>query len=196
MSPTPKDVITQSIPKINPPGVPEGKWPKCECGKTLTTSPEDAQAKAAAAADRYNRHVPLRFYQCTYGVTHWAERYVAVRDCDCGHKSYYDARAASKAAERRNRNHLDRDVSARNYQCHHGGHHVLLYPVGEHLTQCECGAISYRSIHVAARLLAYLRENFPKTEDDYNPYLCAQENRIHIARNSEIPGDATPAVEL
>lgn len=204
-TPTPKSValITQPLTIVTPDGPPP-KWERCECGKTLTTSRADAEAKAAHAASHHNRHVPVKFYTCAHGVWHWAERYITVRDCDCGHPAYTDARAASKAADRRNRKTNSRrftDVSARAYVCHHGGNHVLLYPVGEKLTQCECGAVSYRDAQTATRLLTFLRENFPSLPDkptdlgDYHAYRCADAGSIHIARASLIPDDIEQIVD-
>lgn len=132
-------------------------FPRCECGRVLTTSRQDAEEKAQAAADGYNRHPPIRFYECAYGTTHWAERYTAYQPCPCGHRAYHDTRAAVKAAERRNTKHQHPTIQARAYQCPHGGDHILLFPVDETVGHCrECGDVIYRNHHIASTLADYL----------------------------------------
>ena len=132
-------------------------FPRCKCGRVHTDSRADAEQKARAAADNYDRHPPVRFYECEYGVTHWSEFLVAYQRCPCGHPAYHDLRAAVRVAERRNAKHQHPKFQARAYQCPHGGAHLILYPTTETIGHCrECGDVIYRNKEIASNMADYL----------------------------------------
>lgn len=173
---------------IGEPETQRSAWTRCPCGKIHSPTKLEAQRKANYANRANNRYPPTRYYKCPKAGWHWAEKYTTVRDCECGHRTYYDARAASKAAERRNNADHHNGLEARAFQCKHGGQHVVLYPKGERLIQCDCGAIAYHSVASADTLLDHLDERNPDIE--YDAYRCHAHHKVHIARADRFPDDA------
>lgn len=173
---------------IGEPDTPRSAWTRCPCGKIHSPTKLEAQRKARYSNRENNRYPPTRYYKCPRGNWHWAEKYTTIRECDCGHRAYYDARAASKAAERRTKTAHDNGLEARAFRCKHGGDHVILYPKGRRLIQCDCGNIAYPTVASADILLDHLDEAHPDVE--YDAYRCHQYHRIHVAREDRFPDDA------
>lgn len=154
-------------------------WERCPCGKVLCDSDTDALRKARVQHFLHGATHPVAVYECpdNPGAWHWTRNNA---HCPCGRLSSSQSKI-SRTVDRINRV-VHGGIHARPYQCPHGGHHWVWYPVGRKFRFCAPCSLPAYPDPMAAQEVADFRER--EHGKGHRVYRC-EASRWHIKTGAD-----------